>query len=312
MKNKILTLGVSVLVVVVAVCIAKFIKAASTGDLLPVADGPYRQWVPNVFPLPPTTTPHYKFIDEALCNGDEDYLYTNTLHSSESYSFDIFSIPNNATINSITVFPCASVNVVASTSTTSTPTTSTFRVLYMWNGILNSERIDFVLPNTNNIPVDLEKGMFSNLSLIKQADSRLDIGLEFWQGSAGMRLSQMMISVDFTPPPPPPTVSTGASTQVKKFSATLNGSANPNGEVTTGWFRYSTVSPGACNDLFGIRVPDFGGIALSFGNNFVPYSRGVSGLSSGTTYFYCAIASNLNGLGFGEVKSFFTLPSVWF
>jgi hypothetical protein len=35
----------------------------------------------------------------------------------------------------------------------------------------------------------------------------------------------------------------------------LNGTANPNGGATTGWFRYSTTSPGTCNDTFGTRAP---------------------------------------------------------
>ena len=38
-------------------------------------------------------------------------------------------------------------------------------------------------------------------------------------------------------------------------AATLNGTANPNGAPTTGWFRYATTNPGTCNDTFGTRAP---------------------------------------------------------
>ena len=38
-------------------------------------------------------------------------------------------------------------------------------------------------------------------------------------------------------------------------SAYLIGTANPNGAATLAWFRYSTVSPGTCNDSFGTRAP---------------------------------------------------------
>ena len=59
----------------------------------------------------------------------------------------------------------------------------------------------------------------------------------------------------------PPTVTTAAASLITAATATLNGSANPNGDATTGWFRYSTTSPGTCNDSFGTRAPSSGGSA---------------------------------------------------
>src|SRR5439155_20513752 len=72
-----------------------------------------------------------------------------------------------------------------------------------------------------------------------------------------------------------PTVATAASTLVGSSSATLNGSANPNLAATTGWFRYSNVNPGACDDTFGTRAPASGGIALGSGNTSSPYALAV-------------------------------------
>jgi hypothetical protein len=86
----------------------------------------------------------------------------------------------------------------------------------------------------------------------------------------------------------------------------MNGSANPNRDATTGWFRYSTTNPGTCDDTFGTRVPASGGTSLGSGTSAVAYSQAVASLAAGTTYYYCAIASNSLGTSFGAVVSFTT------
>src|SRR5262249_9078539 len=50
----------------------------------------------------------------------------------------------------------------------------------------------------------------------------------------------------FTTPAILPSVATGSATALTSTTATLNGSANPGGADTTGWFRYSSSNPGAC------------------------------------------------------------------
>ena len=107
---------------------------------------------------------------------------------------------------------------------------------------------------------------------------------------------------------PVPVVTSSAAGGVTSSSATLNGAANPNDAATTGWFRYDTTDPGACNDSFGTRAPAAGGTALGSGSTSVPYSEPISGLSPGTTYYFCAIASNSAGTAFGAVFSFTTAP----
>ena len=88
--------------------------------------------------------------------------------------------------------------------------------------------------------------------------------------------------------------------------ATLNASANPNGQVATGWFRYATTNPGSCNDTFGTRVPATGGTALGSGTSPVSYLQALTGLPSSTTYYFCALASNAAGTSVGSVLSFTT------
>jgi hypothetical protein len=109
-----------------------------------------------------------------------------------------------------------------------------------------------------------------------------------------------------------PTVTTNTPTTVTGTTATLSGSASPGGAATTGWFRYSSTDPGACNDTFGTRAPSASGASLGAGLTSTDYTQPISGLTGGTTYFVCAIASNSAGMSFGGVVSFSTLgpPSV--
>ena len=115
--------------------------------------------------------------------------------------------------------------------------------------------------------------------------------------------------VTFTTPAVLPSVSTGAATLVTSTTATINGSGIPGGATTTAWFRYSPTNPGGCSDTFGTRVPAMtGGTDLGAGNTSVPFSQALTGLTPGTTYYYCAIASNSLGTVFGGLASF-TTPS---
>jgi hypothetical protein len=50
---------------------------------------------------------------------------------------------------------------------------------------------------------------------------------------------------------------------------------------------------------------------MGSGDSPVSYSEPISGLTPGTTYYYCAIAQSSGGMGFGAVISFTTTASVW-
>jgi len=103
-----------------------------------------------------------------------------------------------------------------------------------------------------------------------------------------------------------PTTNSTSPSAVSATGGTLNGSANPNGAATTGWFRYSTTNPITCDDTFGTRAPTTGGTALGAGTSPVTFSRALTGLAPATTYFYCAIAQNSAGTSFGSI---FTLTT---
>ncbi|MGC4122586.1 MAG: hypothetical protein QM765_50055 [Myxococcales bacterium] len=112
--------------------------------------------------------------------------------------------------------------------------------------------------------------------------------------------------LNFTTDATLPTVSTNSASNLTGTGATLSGSANPGGAATTAWFRYATASPGTCNDTFGTRAPASGGSSLGSGNTSASFNQAISGLTAGTTYYYCAIAQNLKGTAFGSVVSFVT------
>jgi hypothetical protein len=86
-----------------------------------------------------------------------------------------------------------------------------------------------------------------------------------------------------------PTVTTSSVTSLTRTTGVLTGYGNPGGDATTGWFRYSTASPGTCNDSFGTRAPAMGGSALGAGTSNASFSQAITGLAPATTYFYCAI-----------------------
>ncbi|WP_342380071.1 DUF4038 domain-containing protein [Myxococcus stipitatus] len=101
-----------------------------------------------------------------------------------------------------------------------------------------------------------------------------------------------------------PTVVTSDATGVTSTGATLNGSGNPQGVASTGWFRYSATHPGSCNDTFGTRAPATGGVNLGNGSAAVGFNQAITGLTPGTTYYFCALASSTAGAGTGQVSSF--------
>src|SRR5262249_53348671 len=101
-----------------------------------------------------------------------------------------------------------------------------------------------------------------------------------------------------------PSADTAAATDVTKTSATLNGSAAPEGEVVSGQFELGTP-PG-----FGTSTPL---AAIPGTQPTLPSSASVSGLTPDTTYHYRsvvsfpAIGSSPAGTAAGP-EQFFTTP----
>jgi hypothetical protein len=106
-------------------------------------------------------------------------------------------------------------------------------------------------------------------------------------------------NVTFTTPTPPAaaTVTTLAATVVRTNSARLNGSVNPNGSGTIGFFQWGT------NTTYGQTTASS---ALGNGSNAVSFSRTLNGLVAGRTYYFRAAASNAAGVVYGANMTFTT------
>ena len=112
-----------------------------------------------------------------------------------------------------------------------------------------------------------------------------------------------------------PSDTTTAATSVSTTSATLNGGVNPatgsSGVTTVVQFCYSTS---ASVDVYGIlnssvTCTSVSGSPLANGSSNVNVSLGLTGLSSGTTYYFQIKASNSNGTAYGSVLNLTTTSS---
>lgn len=92
-----------------------------------------------------------------------------------------------------------------------------------------------------------------------------------------------------------PTVSTSTASNITATSATLNGQVNANGDPTSYWFEYGTSS--SLGSMTGVQAGGNGTSAMNV-------SAAISGLSSGTTYYFRAVAQNQSGRTNGSVVSF--------
>jgi hypothetical protein len=98
--------------------------------------------------------------------------------------------------------------------------------------------------------------------------------------------------------PPPPGASTAAATAVTGTTATLNGTVDPTGVVTTYVFEWGT-SAGSLTNM--TQVTDAGS-----GSTAVPVSAGLSGLAPSTTYYAALVATSAAGTTDGQTLNFTT------
>jgi hypothetical protein len=94
-----------------------------------------------------------------------------------------------------------------------------------------------------------------------------------------------------------PIVTTNAATNVASFSATLNGSVNPNGLTTTVHFQYGTTTS------YGSTTAN----QTFTGNTTRNVAANISGLSASTTYHFRIVATNTAGTRYGSGRTFTTL-----
>ncbi len=103
----------------------------------------------------------------------------------------------------------------------------------------------------------------------------------------------------------PPGVTTAAAGSVSGTSVTLNGTVNPQGNATDGWFEWSTSSTLSTYNTTAAQ-------ALGSGGAGVALSQSIATLSPNTTYYFRAAAANGGGTTRGSILSFRTasVPSL--
>ncbi len=116
------------------------------------------------------------------------------------------------------------------------------------------------------------------------------------ENSAGYSTGQIM---NFTTASPgsPPAVTTIAATSLGVTGATLNGSVIPNGLATDAWFEWGTDSTLASFSTTGTQ-------AVGSGTTSQAIEQALTGLTTGTLYYYRVAASNGAGTSKGTVLSF--------
>jgi hypothetical protein len=113
--------------------------------------------------------------------------------------------------------------------------------------------------------------------------------------SAGTRYGSDMTFTTLTPTGPP-IVTTNPANNVGSSLATLNGSLDPHGLITSVYFQYGTTSN------YGLTTA----AQSQTGNTYHNVAAGVGGLSAGTTYHFRIVATNSSGARYGGDRTFTT------
>jgi len=111
------------------------------------------------------------------------------------------------------------------------------------------------------------------------------------------------VNATFEPPPPPPVATTGGASEIKPFSARLEGEVNPEGHaVSTCRFEYGTTTE--YGSTSPCKPPSLGS-----GTSPVAVSAPTSLIQPGTVYHYRLVAANPGGSSEGEDQTFTTAPA---
>ena len=115
------------------------------------------------------------------------------------------------------------------------------------------------------------------------------------ESSGGHSEGQILIFKTASPPGPPAVV-TDAATSVGATGATLNGSVIPNGMATDAWFEWGTDATLAGYSTTQARAIGSGSVSLAI-------DQVLTGLTTGTIYYYRVAASNGSGTSRGDILS---------
>lgn len=118
------------------------------------------------------------------------------------------------------------------------------------------------------------------------------------QNSAGTTYGPESYFTTAAAPTASPTVTTGTATSITTTTVVLQGTLNPNGLDTQGFFNWGTTT------AYGTATANQD---QGLGTTAVPFTQSITGLTAGTTYYYEAGGTNSAGSTYGSGGSFTTL-----
>lgn len=187
---------VGVFALAVVMMFGQFVLAATTAAIMPSADGFYAQWTPS------TGTSHFALVDETPCNTT-DYNSTIVVGNRDSYTVDVSSVPNGATITQIDIKPCASRVKVSGAN-------PVMNVFYRLNGVNSADAGAYSLSGTS--PVEQATTTYSSLSVLKTATTTLEAGAVLTSSTKGAKLSRIATTITYTALTAPSGASDSATT----------------------------------------------------------------------------------------------------
>ena len=105
--------------------------------------------------------------------------------------------------------------------------------------------------------------------------------------------------VSVAPQATSPTATTGIATGVTTTTATLNGTANPNGAATNAYLQYGLTAGYGSTTPVQAMGSGFGAVSIGGGS--------IAGLACNTLYHFRALATNVNGTSMGLDTTFTTI-----
>ena len=158
------------------------------------------------------------------------------------------------------------------------------------------------------VPRGYVSGTFLSNSAIYSGKTIATLGVTpgtyVWTWGTGAN-QNFTLQIPVPPPPPvtgPPVAITNPATLFTSFSATLNGSVDPNGLTTSVYFQYGTTTG------YGFTTAPH----TKTGNTPQSVSANISGLTASTTYHFRIVATNSAGTWYGRDRIFTTLSATGF
>ena len=227
-------------------------------------------------------------------NPHDSYVYVGTWGGIRKLPPPGTTVSPNTTLPNDTTQPVVEVNS-PTTASTYTSTTSTMNLSGSASDNIGVTSITWKnsANNASGTASGTASWSVSNISLISGTNTIIVIAKD----AAGNTASDTITVTYNATPGASPTVATQPANNVIATSATLSGSANPNGLSTTAYFHYGT-NASSYTGTTASRIIN--------GTTNTTISTSLSALSANTKYYYRIAATNSAGTAYGNQMNFIT------